>query len=95
MWTNEICEVLAELGSFEDTINTIAARDMSIKKACSIAAKSIKAWCFVMSEFNDVITVLEGSDKPEDKIYRAAFCKAQEIVMLANKYRKDSSNGRI
>lgn len=88
MGNNEICYTLSELAGYQDTINTIAVKDMQIKKACNIAANSIRSWCEVMDEFNDVISTLEGSEKPEDRIYRAAFGKALEIVMIANRYRK-------
>lgn len=89
MGANEILETLSTIGTFEDTINIVAVKDMPIKRVCYISASSIKAWRVVMSEFNDVITALNGSDKEEDKIYRAAFSKALEIVMRANKYRRE------
>lgn len=89
MGSNEICNTLAVLSTYQDTINTIAVKEMPIKKACKIASNTIHAWGVVMNEFNDVITTLEGSESAEDRIYRAAFCKALEIVMRANKYKRE------
>ena len=95
MGTKEICNTLSELATYQDTINTIASRDMSIKTACKVAANSIQAWGIVMNEFNDVITALKGEESIEDRAYRAGFAKALEIVMRATKYRKESKNVRV
>lgn len=89
MGANEILETLKTIATFEDTINIVAAKDMPIKQVCGISAQSIKSWRVVMSELNDVITALNGSEKAEDRIYSAAMSKALEIVMRANKYRRE------
>lgn len=91
MGANEICNTLSELATYQETINTIAAQDLEVKKACNIASNSIKAWKVVMNEFNDVITALQGEERSEDRVYRAAFGKALEIVMRANKFRKETA----
>lgn len=86
---NDICETLTSLSTYQDVVNGIALKDMPIRKACLISRNSIKAWGMVMDEFNDVITALNESKKAEDRIYKAAFCKALEIVMRANKFRRE------
>lgn len=91
MGNNELCSTLSELASYQDTINTIAARDMAIKKACKIAVNSIQAWGIVMNELNDVITTLDSENSSEDRAYRAGFGKALEIIMRANKYRREQN----
>lgn len=91
MGNNELCSTLAEIATYQDTINTIAAHDLAIKKACKVAINSVKAWGIVMNEFNDVITTLESEPGIENTAYRAGFAKALEIVMLANKYRREKS----
>lgn len=88
MQGREAAQTLKTISSFEDVINAVSERDLDISTACKTGINSIRAWCDVMDEFNDVISTLEGSEKPEDRIYRAAFGKALEIVMIANRYRK-------
>lgn len=91
MTSRKICNTLKTIASYEDVIGSVAAEELEVKKACVVSANSITAWGMVMSEFNDVITTLAGAEAEEDKIYRAAFCKALEIVMRANKYRTEMS----
>ena len=91
MTSRKVCKALQTIASFEDVIGSVAAEEIEVKKACVISANSITAWGIVMSEFNDVITTLAGSEAEEDRIYRAAFCKALQIVMLANKYKTEMS----
>ena len=88
MSNNELFDTLASLSTYQDVVNGIALKEMPVKKACLISRNSIKAWGVVMDEFNDVITTLEGSTGEENRIYRAAFIKALEIVMRANNYRR-------
>lgn len=92
MRDREIYQTLATVSTYHDTLNTIAAKEMPVKRVCDISANSIKAWGVVMNEFNEVITALDGAEMAEDRIYRAAFGKALEIVMRANNFRKE--NGR-
>lgn len=87
----DICETLESLSGYQEVVNSVALKDMPIKKVCKIATNSVQAWATVMDEFNDVITTLEGAKKAEDMIYRAAFGKALEIVMRANKFRRERS----
>lgn len=87
----DICETLESLSGFEEVVSSVALKDIPVKKVCKIATNSVQAWAVVMDEFNDVITTLDSSDKAEDIIYRAAFCKALQIVMVANKYRRGKS----
>lgn len=84
-----ICQTLKTVSSFEDVVNSVAVKDMPVKKACVIGANSIEAWGVVMKEFNDVITALEGSKKLEDQVCRASFLKALEIVMRASHYKRE------
>lgn len=86
---NDICETLTSLSTYQDVVNGIALKDMPVRKACLISRNSIKAWGMVMDEFNDVIATLEGETGFENRVYRAAFKKALEIVMRANKYRRE------
>lgn len=88
MGTNEIYNTLSVISSYQDTLNTIGAKDMPIKKVCTISANSVKAWGVVINEFNDVITALEGESGIEDRVYRVAFMKALEIVFRAIKYKR-------
>ena len=89
MSKDEINHTLKTLGSFEDVINSVAHEDMNVKTACTIAQRSITAWGVVMNEFNDVITTMANLPGTEAKIYRGAFRKALQIVMLANRYRSE------
>lgn len=89
MTNRKVCNTLKTIASYEDVIGSVAAEEIDVKKACVISANSITAWGVVMNEFNEVITTLAGAEKAEDKIYRAAFCKALEIVMRANNYRRE------
>lgn len=93
MTSKRVCKTLEKIATFEDVIGTVADEEIQVKKACLISANSITAWGVVMSEFNDVITALAGAEAEEDRIYRAAFCKALEIVMLANKYKTEANYG--
>lgn len=93
MTSKRVCKTLQTIASFEDVIGSVAAEELDVKKTCIISANSITAWGIVMNEFNDVITTLAGAEAEEDRIYRAAFCKALEIVMLANKYKTEASYG--
>jgi len=81
--SGDVKRVLRALAGFEDTINTIQAEDMPIKQCCLAAERSVDAWGVVINEFNDVVTALNGEEKAEDRIYRAAFSKALEIVSRA------------
>lgn len=89
MGTSEIYRTLACISTYQETLNQIAHKDMPVKKVCSISAQCIDSIGVIANEFNDVITTLSGSDAPEDKIYRAAFSKALEIVMRASHYRRE------
>ena len=81
-----VSQTLKSVSSFESVVNSVALQDLPVKKACVIGANSIEAWGLVINEFNDVITTLENEQDADDQIYRAAFCKALQIVMWANKY---------
>ena len=93
MSKDEINHTLKTIGSFEEVLRSVSGEDMNVKGACKVAQRSIAAWGVVMNEFNDVITTLENSNTVQDRIYRAAFRKALEIVMLANRFRGE--NGAI
>ena len=84
MTSNEVFQTLKKISTMEKTINENVSKDLNVKETCLISANSIKAWHTVMHEFNDVISTLANSEKNEDRIYRGAFCKALQIVMLAN-----------
>lgn len=91
MSKDEINHTLKTIGSFEDVLNSVSGEDMNVKGVCKVAQRSLKAWGVVMNEFNDVITTLENVDRYQDQIYRAAFKKALEIVMIANKFRGEGT----
>lgn len=88
MSSNDICDTLTSLSTYQDVVNGIALKEMPVRKACLISRNSIKAWGVVMDEFNDVISTLEGVGGIENRAFRAGFIKALEIVMRANNYRK-------
>ena len=83
---NEVKHTLACIATYQETLNQIAHRDMPVKKVCDISLNCIDSIGVIMTEFNDVITALENEEGLEDRVYRAAFCKALEIVMRASKY---------
>ena len=92
MSKDELAHTLKTIGSFEEVLNSISGENMNVKGVCKIAQRSLSAWGVVMNEFNDVITTLNDSPKYEDRIYRAAFGKALQIVMIATRFRGE---GRI
>ncbi len=83
MRSREVKRVLRALEGFEDTINGIQIEQMPIKSACKVAGRSVDAWGIVINEFNDVVVALKGEQGLENKVYRAAFAKALEIVSRA------------
>ena len=87
--TSEIYRTLACISTYQETLNQIAHKDMPIKKVCSISANCVDSIGVIVNEFNDVITTLQGSDVPEDKVCRESFIKALEIVMRASHYRRE------
>lgn len=87
MSKDELSHTLKTIGSFEDVLNSVSGEDMNVKGACKIAQRSLTAWGVVMNEFNDVITTLKDAPEIENRIYRAAFAKALQIVMLANRFK--------
>jgi len=89
MQSREVVKTLKIVSSFEDVIQTVAESDLNVSMACRVGANSVEAWGIVMSEFNDVITALMGARNDKDRTYRAAFIKALDIVMRANKYRRE------
>ena len=90
MQSREVVKTLKTISSFEDVIQTISESDLEVSTACRVGATSVQAWGIVMTEFNDVITALMDARNDKDRTYRAAFIKALEIVMRANKYRREN-----
>jgi len=84
---DEISRTLKTIGSFEEVLNSVSGEDMNVKGVCKVSQRSITAWGAVMNEFNDVITTLKDSPRETDRIYRAAFSKALQIVMIANRFK--------
>jgi len=84
---DEISHTLKVIGSFEEVLNSVSGENMKVMGVCKISQRSINAWGLVMNEFNDVITTLNDSPKTEDRIYRAAFGKALQIVMIATRFK--------
>lgn len=91
MSKDEITHTLKTIGSFEEVLNSVSGEDMNVKGVCKISQRSITAWGVVMNEFNDVITTLNNSTDEKDLIYRAAFGKALQIVMIANRFRGEGT----
>ena len=91
MSKDELAHTLKTIGSFEEVLNSVSGEDMNVKGTCKIAQRSLNAWGAVMNEFNDVITTLGNAANKEDQIYCAAFRKALQIVMLANRFRGEGT----
>lgn len=87
MTKTEISRTLKVIAKYEGAINRASGEELEIKNTCKILQGLLDSWGVVMNEFSDVISTLSSSESDTDRAWKAAFTKALQIVMSANRYK--------